>query len=220
MFDFFKNKTPDFDKLMKYGFLQNEHFFEYSAYILGGEFKVTVKIFNDGNIKTETIETLSGETYTLHLIEDAKGSFIGQVREEFDVILKDIVEKCFNTNVFKSKITKQIIKYITEKYNDYPEYLWEKFPENAVFRRKDNKKWYAAILTTSRDRLGFDCDENVEIIDLRASKEEVPNLIKQENIYPGWHMNKKSWITIILDGSMEIKEIYKYIDNSYFLTKK
>ena len=61
---------------------------------------------------------------------------------------------------------------------------------------------------------------SVEIIDLRASKEDVPELIKQDNIYPGWHMNKKSWITIILDGSMNTEEIVKYIDESYNLAKK
>ena len=33
-------------------------------------------------------------------------------------------------------------------------------------------------------------------------------------------MNKKYWITIILDGSVDIKEIYKFIDKSYILNKE
>ena len=31
-------------------------------------------------------------------------------------------------------------------------------------------------------------------------------------------MNKSSWITIKLDGSVPTKEIYNLIDNSYFLS--
>ena len=33
-------------------------------------------------------------------------------------------------------------------------------------------------------------------------------------------MNKKSWITIKLDGSVNENEIYKLIDNSYMLSIK
>lgn len=220
MTDIFKNKTPDFNKLIEYGFSDNGDFFEFSANILNGDFKVNIKVFKNGETKTETLETFSNEPYTLHLVEGAKGTFIGQVREEYEKILEDIAEKCFDTEVFKSKTTKQVIKYIEGKYKNNAEYLWEKFPENAVFRRKDNQKWYAAILTVKRDRLGFDSDEIVEVIDLRAQKEDVSELIKQDNIYPGWHMNKKSWITIILDGSMPFKDIQKYIDSSYLLAKK
>ena len=33
-------------------------------------------------------------------------------------------------------------------------------------------------------------------------------------------MNKKSWITLKLDGSVEDDEIYRLIDHSYLLSKK
>lgn len=216
MENFFKNKKPIFEKLKKFGFSKDNIF---KTKILNGEFELVVKLLPDNQVQTELIEISTGELYTLHLIDGAKGTFIGQIKEEYSKTLSDISEKCFENDYFKEKTTHKIIEYITEKYNDNIEYLWEKFPENGIFRRKDNKKWYAAILTVKRDRLGFDSDEIAEVIDLRAKKEDVPELIKKENIYPGWHMNKKSWITIILDGSMPAKEIYKYIDDSYKLAK-
>lgn len=37
-------------------------------------------------------------------------------------------------------------------------------------------------------------------------------------VFPGYHMNKKSWITIILDGAMKTKRICELIDNSYALS--
>ena len=38
-------------------------------------------------------------------------------------------------------------------YCDELEFLWQKFPDNAVWRRKDNKKWYGALLTVSKEKL-------------------------------------------------------------------
>lgn len=42
---------------------------------------------------------------------------------------------------------------------------------------------------------------------------------KYEAVIPGYHMNKKHWNTIILDGSVSQKEIFQWIDGSYELIK-
>jgi len=36
-------------------------------------------------------------------------------------------------------------------------------------------------------------------------------------VIPGYHMNKKLWVTVILDGSIPEGEIERMIDNSYML---
>jgi predicted DNA-binding protein (MmcQ/YjbR family) len=38
-------------------------------------------------------------------------------------------------------------------------------------------------------------------------------------VTPGYHMNKKHWNTVILDGSIPDKEILDWIDHSYDLVK-
>ncbi len=40
-----------------------------------------------------------------------------------------------------------------------------------------------------------------------------------KGIIPGYHMNKKHWNTIILDGSVPRKEIERMIGESYDLVK-
>lgn len=40
---------------------------------------------------------------------------------------------------------------------------------------------------------------------------------KYESIIPGYHMNKTHWNTIIIDGSVPVREILKLIDHSYSL---
>ena len=55
----------------------------------------------------------------------------------------------------------------------------------------------------------------IEVINLRYQKDKIDNIIDNKSIFPGFHMNKKSWITIKLDGSIKIDKIYELIDNSY-----
>src|SRR4030042_3152599 len=40
------------------------------------------------------------------------------------------------------------------------------------------------------------------------------------SVIPGYHMNKKHWNTILLDGLIPDKEIHTWIDYSYDLVKK
>ena len=43
-------------------------------------------------------------------------------------------------------------------------------------------------------------------------------LLQQEGYYSAYHMNKKNWITVILDGTVPLKEIYSVIDFSFDTT--
>jgi predicted DNA-binding protein (MmcQ/YjbR family) len=55
-------------------------------------------------------------------------------------------------------------------------------------------------------------------INLKAEPEVCIELReKYEAVQPGYHMNKKHWITVGIDGSISDKLILKWIDNSYNL---
>ena len=215
-----QNKKPNSEKLLSYGFKKSAGFV-YKKDILNGEFILEVYISKNGNMDTKVVESSTGELYTLHLVQGVKGSFVGKIKNEYESVINDIVINCFEYDVFNEPLTLKIIQYIKEKYNDEPEYLWEKFPRNAVFRRKDNQKWYAAILTAKKCKIGIN-DENeiAEIIDLRAKPEEIEKLTDKKFVYPGYHMNKKHWITVPLDGKVPSARICKLIDTSYELALK
>jgi predicted DNA-binding protein (MmcQ/YjbR family) len=36
-------------------------------------------------------------------------------------------------------------------------------------------------------------------------------------VLPGWHMNKKHWNTVVVDGSVSDKQLREWIDHSYKL---
>ena len=84
----------------------------------------------------------------------------------------------------------------------------------------DNKKWYGAILTVSKRKLGLRSDDMAEIIDLRIQPELMNDKKKKKNYYPGWHMNKKHWFTVILDESVPDEKLFEHIRTSDVLAKK
>lgn len=220
MNDFFKFKKANFGKLTAYGFKRAGGNFIITKRLSGCEFLLTVTVNNLGQIFSEVIDDNLSEPYTLHLIDGASGGFVGQVRTDYENALKEIAEQCFDVEIFKNDCTKELIAAVKDFYGDELEFLWEKFSGNAVWRRKDNKKWYAAVLSVSKRKLGFDSDEIAEVIDLRIQPEKLEDLIDNKNYFPAYHMNKKHWFTIILDGSVPLDVIFDYLQNSYDLAKK
>ena len=43
---------------------------------------------------------------------------------------------------------------------------------------------------------------------------------RHSTVIPGYHMNKKHWNTIFIDGSVPDKEVFSWIDHSYNLVLK
>ncbi|TQS86646.1 hypothetical protein ELQ32_17435 [Limnobaculum zhutongyuii] len=55
---------------------------------------------------------------------------------------------------------------------------------------------------------------------LRMDPNDIIMLTDGKKYFPGFHMNKKYWITIRLDGSVPVEEIFMRIDNSFELAVK
>ena len=108
--------------------------------------------------------------------------------------------------------------FARRKYGDEPEYLWEDH-DGAVLRRKDTGKWYAVVLTVERYKLGLEGKEKVEIVDVRADPVALPDLVDGVKVFRGWHMNKKHWITLLLDGTLPIETLEEFLAESYLLAK-
>ena len=181
---------------------------------------MTVFVTKTGEISTKLLDPDSGEEYVLHRDPLAKGAFVGKIRMEYGRILELIANKCFENDVFQSDYAHKVIRYVRQTYGDELEFLWERFPDNAIFRRKDTGKWYGALLVLSRRKLGLASDDLVDILDLRIKSGEIETLVDKEKFFPGYHMNKKHWFTVCLDGSVPMEEIFRRIDDSYLLAKK
>lgn len=210
-----KDRLINYDKLLEYGFINQDNEYIYKTKIYQDKFEIIV-IFSDNKNISKLIDIENNEEYILVDIKDSVGAFVGQVREEYENKIQDIITNCTTSNIYKSNQAKEIIKYIKDKYNNDLEFLWERLKsKNAIWRNKVNNKWYAALLIVSERKLGIDSDEEVEIIDLLYQKDKIRDIVDNNKVYPGYHMNKDSWITIKLDNTVDIETIYTLIDNSY-----
>jgi predicted DNA-binding protein (MmcQ/YjbR family) len=87
----------------------------------------------------------------------------------------------------------------------------ENFPfgeETLVFKVADKIFLLAGL--DEANRFNAKCDPE-RAIELRA---------KYEEVIPGWHMNKKHWNTVYIDGHLSNKVIKEIIDHSYELVFK
>ena len=72
---------------------------------------------------------------------------------------------------------------------------------------KVNNKMFMILDLESELRISLKCDPD-DAIELRE---------RFNSVIPGYHLNKKLWNTIYIDGSIDDELIYKWIDDSYRL---
>jgi len=75
-----------------------------------------------------------------------------------------------------------------------------------VFKVK-TKIFMLVSLDTEPAWINLKCDPELAL-DIRE---------RYESVTPGYHMNKKHWNTVVVDGKIPSKEILKMIDDSYEL---
>ncbi len=113
----------------------------------------------------------------------------------------------------------EIFRYVRKKYGSRIEYLWARYPGYAVFRHDDNKKWYGLVMDVPRERLGISGEGSVDILNVKLSDPLLRDLLlRQDGYFPGYHISRGNWISVLLDGSVPAEEICRHIDSSYEAT--
>ena len=107
-----------------------------------------------------------------------------------------------------------VFDYIKKKYKVLPEYPWRRYDSNAVFRHNDNKKWFALIMRIRREQLTRDGDKTpVDVMNLKI--DPIKGRPEREGVYPAYHMNHKSWITVTLDERLSDDAVMTLIESSF-----
>ena len=78
----FSDRRADPEKLRAYGFRETDGAYLYEQPLLSGAFTLRVRVRADG-ADACLIDAATDEPYTLFLVEDAQGSFIGEVRAAY-----------------------------------------------------------------------------------------------------------------------------------------
>jgi len=79
-------------------------------------------------------------------------------------------------------------------------------PDTLVYKA-GGKVFLLTSLNAENLRFNVKCDPDLAV-ELRE---------QYDCVLPGYHMNKKHWNTIVVDGSVSLKQLKQWIDHSYDL---
>lgn len=215
--EIFRKAKVDFNKLEKYGFYKESNTYKYSS-IIDDNFKIEIEVDNKGVVQGKVYDLSFNDEYTTFRVEHNIGSFASKIRNEFENLLLDIRDNCFISEFFIYNQTNRITNLIKEKYGDDPEFKWDNSPDVACFCNKDSKKWYGIIMNIDKSKLDKNLKDEVEIINIKLNPTKIEELLTKEGFYPAYHMNKKYWVTIVLDDTLNDDSIMNLIEESYSYT--
>ena len=208
----FKKHVADINKLIDYGFKKNKNEYIFKRNLIDN-FEIEVTI-NGEDVSGKVYDLDFDEEYTNYRVEDQTGSFTGMIRENFISILNDIKDKCFISKPFVFNQSNRIVNLIYKKYGKRPIFKWENM-DAAVF--ENNEKWFGIIMNVDRSKYSNLSGES-EVLNIKLDRHKINNLLSKDGFFKAYHMNKKSWITIVLDESLSDDYIMNLIDESYSYT--
>ena len=105
--------------------------------------------------------------------------------------------------------------HIQDTYGTPPEYLWERYPDYAVYRHPASRKWYAVVMNIPASRIGLADERRVEIMNLKCGHVLLGSLLNERGFYPAYHMSKGSWVSVLLDSTVPDEKLFPLLELSY-----
>ena len=112
----------------------------------------------------------------------------------------------------------KILALVKKKYKVIGDTPWAKYPDNIVLRHRDTRKWFGLVMNIPYIKLGINKPGNVDVLNIKKDNVVIGSFL-QAGILPAYHMNKASWVSVLLDGSVSEQDIEFLLNVSFELTK-
>ncbi|MGV3080292.1 MmcQ/YjbR family DNA-binding protein [Streptococcus sp. 32226D021BW] len=209
---------PNLPSLLPFGFLFADNRYTYREVFLEAQFEAVVEVDEAGQWTSFIWDCEMDELYTAHLVTAPAGAFVSQVKEAYEAILLRVTEACFTALPFTKDQSNRLAQLIKEQWADLPDYPFAKLPTYGAFRHPANSKWYALVSQVPRDKLdGSGSQELVEIVNLKVDSREIAELLSLSGVYPAYHMSKKTWVSVLLDGTVADEVLFALVEKSRIL---
>ena len=156
------------------------------------------------------------EEYLPFNVLDNITGFVTGIREQVEDLVQEIKEKC----LLNSNMKLRLMEYCERKFGTEPEAPWEDSPDAYTFKTAKRNKWYALFMTIPYKSLGLVAKGTLDVVNIKLPPEKVLDLIDRVHFYPAYHMNKKHWITIVIDKEVDEPLVQQLLDESYGLVEK
>ena len=202
------------EQLLQFGFEEEAEKLIYRKEILDSSFVIEI-VFVDSQLLVEVYDLEFAEIYSLFSVDSAVGETVQNIREHVENLLRSILGLADQSG----KISSEVIDYCN-KYGGNHVNPFKKNPDILAFVNEKNK-WYALLSDVEYNKLNKNTDTTtkVKILNLKYPTDNILDIIDNKNIFPAYHMNKKHWISIVLDKNIKLETIKELIDISYSLVK-
>ena len=112
----------------------------------------------------------------------------------------------------------ELARYARETWGTEAEHLFSETPETYILQHRENRKWYAVVMSVPRSKLGLEGEDPVFLLDVKCGPLLSGSYLGKPGVVPAWHMNKTHWIGVLLDGSAEEETVRELLEISYRLT--
>lgn len=211
------------EKMLSAGFQQVGEDYVLERSFLDGDFEAVLTVTAKGKVTGRVIDTISHEDYYQLRQKNVTSAYVNTVRAAYGKLLEEIAAACCEDVLFASDQANRLTQCILERFQVVPDFPWEKearYQAYGVFRHASNHKWFALIMNVKRAVLDKDGNPApVDVINLKIKPEHGEALHQLPSVYPAYHMNHKTWISVVLDDTQTDKVIMEWIAESYRLTK-
>ena len=205
---------PQKEKLLDFGFSEAGGSLVLKKEIAGGQFYAEIKL-SENTLAADVFETSTNEKYVLFNVASAQGAFVGQIRSEVQDLIEEIRAECF----ISQDIKENYVDFLHSYFNAPGDNPWAEEPDNSsTVYRCPNNKWFALVMQIKFKNLGFESDEPVWVVNLKA--ENVEAITDKKSIFPAYHMNKKYWITVLLTAVTDFEKLCELTKKSFALVQK
>lgn len=115
---------------------------------------------------------------------------------------------------------KEVFTYSRRVYRVEPDYPFREDFDTAVLRHRDTGKWFALVKHVKADRLGYENDETLDILNMKSDPLLIDSLVLRPGFHRAYHMNKTQWFSVELKDTVSAGEIKSLMDLSYELTER
>ena len=205
----------DCKRAIAYGFSRTEAGLELKKELPGvGLYAVFVMAGKSFEVNVFDADT--DEEYLPFNVLDNITGFVTGIREQVEDLVQEIEEKC----LLNSNMKLRLMEYCERKFGTEPEAPWEDSPDAYTFKTAKRNKWYALFMTIPYKSLGLVAKGALDVVNIKLPPEKVLDLIDRVHFYPAYHMNKKHWITIVLDKEVDEPLVQQLLEESYGLVEK
>ena len=115
----------------------------------------------------------------------------------------------------------QVFAFARERWGVEADCPFRDYPEAAVLRHADSGKWFALVMPVREEKLGLPAglrSQELDVVNLKLQPPLVTMTLEKEGAFPAYHMNRKHWVSIVLDSAFPEDEFFELLELSFRLT--